>query len=645
MYCKSISSFCLVGVLIILLITSCSEKKYAEDEKKAKNFSVKDKHSFSNPDKIRITHLHLDLGIDWDAHILKGSVTYTLQNDSNSDTLILDTRQLVISEVKSKNGAKLKYWLGKEHPIFGTPLYIQTKQQSQVVVFYQTKPECEALQWLSPEQTHDKKDPFLYSQSQAILARTWIPCQDAPAVKFTYSAHIQTKPGFMVLMSATNPQKINANGIYDLEMDQPISSYLLALSSGKIDFKPLGSLCGIYAEPGMLEKAAWEFADMQKMITEAGKLYGNYMWKRYDVLVLPSAFPFGGMENPRLTFATPTVITDDRSQVALIAHELAHSWSGNLVTNATWDDFWLNEGFTNYFEQRIMEQIYGKEYDLMRQVLAWNDLEKTMSEMKTDNVYADTRLKLDLTGRNPDDGLTDVAYDKGRFFLCHLEQVVGKANWDEFVNKYFKTNAFSYQNTEGFVDFLNKELLSKNKEWEKKANIQQWIYGEGMPKDAVKPVSKELDKVDLLVTNYLSENLKLENMDTTGFTSHHWQYFIRQIGKKLLPEPSVNGIKIVAQLNGVNILNELDAKFKFSNRGNAEICCDWFTLSAKVGYKKNRVQTQHFLCSVGRRKFLMPIYQALAQSEEGKVWARTVYKLAKGGYHSVSAISVEEVLY
>jgi len=571
----------------------------------------------------------LDLEILWETHILNGTTTLTLENKSDADTLILDTKQLNISSVQNISGKELEYWKGSDHPVFGTPLYIVIdNKDTKVKITYRTDPSAAALQWLSAEQTHDKSGPFLYSQSQAILARSWVPCQDAPAVKFTYSAKIKTKPGYLALMSATNPIQANETGEYTFDMDQPISSYLLALSSGKIIFKSLGDNCGIYAEPGMIEKAAWEFADMSKMITEAGKLYGAYMWKRYDVLVLPPSFPFGGMENPRLTFATPTVITGDRSQVSLVAHELAHSWSGNLVTNATWNDFWLNEGFTNYFEQRIMEKVYGKPYDQMRQVLAWNDLEKTIAGMKADNLMPDTRLKLDLKGRDPDDGLSDIAYDKGRFFLCHLERIVGIENWDAFLKLYFKSHAFGYMDTERFIDYLNKELLDKNSDWKKRAKLHEWIYEEGMPKDAEKPISEELNKVDNILAKYVKGDLKQVAKDTIGFTTHHWQYFIRQFAQK-------------ASLEQVKTFDNL---FKFSNRSNAELNCDWFTLSIKVGYTQNQPQMEKFLTSVGRRKFLLPIYEELAQSSEGKAWAKTVFEKAKPGYHSVSVHSVEEIL-
>ncbi|MCB9251611.1 MAG: M1 family metallopeptidase [Flavobacteriales bacterium] len=616
-------------LLLSLLITCQSQKKYENKEKKYILLENNDPHSFSNPQFVRVYNMHLDLNINWKNKTLEGKVGLKMIKSKDNDTLILDTRELVIEQVKDGDGKILEHWLGKTDSIFGTALYIPTKGKDSVIVHYKTVPGSEALQWLTPEQTNDKEEEFLYSQSQAILARSWVPCQDAPAVKFTYSAEIKTKKDFLALMSATNPKEINPDGYYTFEQDQPISSYLLAIASGKIAYRSLGPDCGIYAETGMLDKAAWEFADMQKMIDEAGKLYGKYMWKQYDVLVLPPSFPFGGMENPRLTFATPTVITGDRSQVALIAHELAHSWSGNLVTNSTWNDFWLNEGFTSYFEQRIMEKLYGKPYEQMRQVLAWNDLQNTIEEMNMDNLTEDTKLKLDLSGRDPDDGLTDVAYDKGRFFLCHLEDVVGRENWDEFLKNYFKSHAFGSMDTEGFLEYLNNELLNRNEQWKKAAQANAWIYGAGMPEGAKKPVSTELTRVDSLVEACFSKDLKPYEMDTTGFTTHHWQYFIRQFSKK------AGSLQVI----------RMEKAFHFSLRSNSEINCDWFVTTIKAGLKINRIQIENFLTTVGRRKFLMPIYEELIKTKEGKEWARSVFEKAKSGYHSVSRNSVEHLLY
>lgn len=623
------SYYLLFPFLIILIITCQNEKKYYAVKKNVKFISTPDPHSFSNITQIKLNNIFLNLEINWEQRNLSGFALLSFEKKNNVDTLILDTKDLEINNVLSLIGENRKWWKGKTDSVFGTPLYVLLNESdTSIKIFYKTK-SAEALQWISKEQTNDKTDEFLYSQSQAILARSWIPCMDAPSVKFTYSAKIKTKPGYFALMSAENPQSANDSGIYFFKMSLPVSSYLMAIASGKLEFKSLGKNCGIYAESGMIEKAAWEFADMQKMINTAEDLYGRYVWGRYDVLVMPPSFPFGGMENPVLTFATPTVITGDRSQVALVAHELAHSWSGNLVTNQTWDDFWLNEGFTNYFEQRIMEKLYGKPYDKMRQVLAWNDLEKTIETFNKEGLSAETKLKLDLKGRNPDDGLSDIAYEKGRFFLCHIAKITGEKNFDIFLNNYFSKNAFKYMNTENFIDILNNELLDKNKKWKEMAQTEKWIYGEGLPSSAVKPVSIELQRVNKILDSYFKNNSMSAIFDTLDFTTHHWQYFIRQFSKKA----------------GSIQTEEFDKIFKFSNRSNSEILCDWFTHSVKINYIKNRNQIENFLTKVGRRKFLMPIYEQLAKTEEGKKWAKSVFEKAKKGYHFVSAQSVAEVLY
>lgn len=381
-------------------------------------------HSCARPDQIAIAHLHLDLKVDFESQKLAGSATMKLDRRTATSNLYLDTNGLKIFKVQSQpDGKELKWSLGEHEPNLGSSLSIELVDGvDEVTVYYESQPGAEAVQWLTPEQTTDKEYPFLFTQSQAILARTWVPCQDTPAVRMTYSAKIQVPPELLAVMSASNPQRKNKTGVYEFEMKQPIPAYLLALAVGDLKFLELGPRSGVYAEPSVLKKAVWELADTEKMISAAEALYGEYRWDRYDVIFLPSSFPFGGMENPRLTFATPTILAGDRSLVALIAHELAHSWSGNLVTNATWDDFWLNEGFTVYFEQRIMEAIYGREYSEMLAKLSLDGLLAEIKELEA----RDTWLKLDLRGRNPDDGMTSIAYDKGYFFLRMLEEKVGR---------------------------------------------------------------------------------------------------------------------------------------------------------------------------------------------------------------------------
>lgn len=587
-----------------------------------------DAHSFSNPHEVSVRHMHLDLAVDFEKRVLKGSVRLDLDRKTNATVLHLDSRQLNIEKILLNDGSEAEFLLSEDVEYFGQDLAINLKKKTKsVTIFYETDPSAEALQWLKPEQTAGGKHPYLFSQSQAILARTWIPCQDSPGVKFTYSATITTLPDLIALMSAENGQKKTKDGVYSFTMNQPVSSYLLALTVGDLEYEQLGRNCGVYAEPSMLKKCVWEFQDMQSMIDSAEALYGKYAWGQYDVVVLPPSFPFGGMENPRLTFATPTIIAGDRSLVALIAHELAHSWSGNLVTNETWDDFWLNEGFTVYFEQRIMEKIFGKPYEEMQTKLGMGELQHTIERLTRENKVDDTHLYLELTGRNPDDGLTDIAYEKGRFFLQTIEYAVGREKFDVFLKQYFSENAFKSMNTAKFEAYLDKHLLKGDSNLYAKIQPKEWIYGPGLPSSAPNPESGELEKVEVEILKFMNGD-QADELLTENWTTHHWLYFLRGLKDKL----------------DVNQVAELDNVFDLTNSGNNEILCDWFQHCIAVQYEPAYDNMESFLTSVGRRKFLSPLYEALVKTEDGKELAKRVYELAKPGYHAVSSNSIEEIL-
>ncbi|MBL7811438.1 MAG: M1 family metallopeptidase [Bacteroidetes bacterium] len=590
-------------------------------------------HSFSNYNEVKVNHLNLFLDVKFGKKEIWGTATLKIRNEAKAHQIILDTKGLSIDHVAA--GAKNKltettFTLGPEDSILGRALIIPiTDSTTEVSVAYHTLPASEALQWLSPEQTHDKKHPFLFSQSEAILARSWIPLMDVPAHRFTYEATVKVPKELMALMSATNPTVRNDSGLYHFRQERPIPSYLIALAVGDVGFKPLGRNTGVYAETGFLDSCAWELQSMQAMVDSAEALYGPYAWGRYDLLVLPPSFPFGGMENPCLTFATPTIIAGDRSLVSLVAHELAHSWSGNLVTTATWNDFWLNEGFTVYFEQRIMEKVYGQKYAEMLAALGRGELDLTLKELMADPARrADTRLRLNLDGRNPDDGMSDIAYEKGRFFLRHLEQTTGRRDWDRFLKNYFSDLAFKSTTTSLFLDKLNKELLM-TPELHQKADVRTWVYGEGLPAYATPVVSEELERVNAdLAMSRRGFTAMLNHMKPETYTTHHWLHFLRNLHTSI----DAKGMKV------------LDDRFHFTQSGNAEIQCDWYQLAIKHQYKPAYPALEQFLKKVGRRKFLMPLYKALIQTPEGKKWALDIFRQARSGYHSVSANSVEELL-
>ncbi len=579
-----------------------------------------DPHSFAQPNEAVTKHLDLNLKVDFDQKILSGSARWTIENQGASE-IIFDTKNLNIERITiGEDEKETQYFLVDPDEILGTALRVQIEPETEIVtIYYSTNPDAAALGWMEPSQTAGKKLPFLFTQGQAILTRTWIPCQDSPGIRVTYNATIQAPTGMLALMSADNPQEKTADGVYQFKMEQPISPYLIALAVGDIAFQPVGPRTGVYAEPPMLEKTAREFADMEKMVEAAETLYGPYDWGRYDLIVLPPGFPFGGMENPKLTFATPTVIAGDQSLVSLVAHELAHSWSGNLVTNATWNDFWLNEGFTVYFERRIMEALYGVEYvEMLMQLEYWELLDevKDLGEKSPD-----THLKLDLSGRDPDDGMNNIAYQKGSLFLHLLEQKAGRERFDAFLKSWFEQNKFQAKTTEEFVDFLKKNLLEK---YQLDVNVDEWVYGPGLPANGPVPVSQKLEKAEA-AADAVSEGQLPETKD---WTSHEWVHFIRH-----LPEST-----------DVETLKKLDAQFNLTNSGNSEILWAWYETAIRRGYSPEILpKIESFLVNMGRRRFLMPLYGAFRETGQLET-ARRIFEKAKDGYHQVSRGSVEELL-
>lgn len=603
--------------------TQSTESTDASDEGRT------DVHSYARPDEVSVKHIDLSLDVDFQNHQLRGTAALDLDrhlDGSNvASELVLDTRDLTIKSVTSGDGTELTWELGESKPFLGSPLTVQLPEGvEQIRVAYATDPSAAALQWLSPEQTAGGEQPFLLSQSQAILARTWVPCQDTPAVRFTYSASVSVPAGLLALMSAENPTEPSVDGTYSFEMPQPIPSYLLAIAVGDLEFRALGERVGVYAEPPVADKAAYEFEDTPAMIDAVEKLYGPYRWGRYDLLVLPPSFPFGGMENPRLTFLTPTVIAGDKSLVALIAHELAHSWSGNLVTNATWNDFWLNEGFTVYLEQRIMEELRGKEYADMLALLGLQDVKDTVSDLPE----ADTHLYLSLEGRDPDEGMTDVAYEKGRFFLRMIEETVGRERFDPFLLGWFESHAFESVTTAQFVDYLNENLIAGDEALAKTLQVDAWIYGPGLPSNVPTVQSEAFSKVEEQMNAWLSGDLAVSDIQSETWTTHEWLHFLRGLPDDLSREQ----------------MEALDGRYDLTGTGNSEMLHAWMHHVIAHKYEPGYQALEDFLTGMGRRKFLQPLYERMAKDEEMKQMALRIYEEARPGYHAVSTNTIDEIL-
>jgi len=580
--------------------------------------TVVDPHTFSRPADVIVTHMVLELDVDFERKVLAGSVSLSIDNLSGANELWLDTRDLDIESVTLQPGDRpTKYHLGENVEYLGQALTIDIDEEVRSVeIAYASRPEAMALQWLGPEQTSDGQHPFLLSQSQAILARSWIPCQDTPAVRMTYEATLRVPPGLVALMSAENPTGPAADGVYRFNMPQPIPAYLLAIAVGDVEFRALSDNAGVWAEPSVVDRAAWEFEDTPRMMQVAEALYGPYRWGRYDLIVLPASFPFGGMENPRLTFVTPTLLAGDRSLVATVAHELAHSWSGNLVTNATWNDFWLNEGFTSYFELRIMEELFGRPYSEMLAALSRQALVDEIAELDV----RDTHLMLDLAGRDPDDGMSAISYDKGYLFLRMLEESVGRERWDRFVRDYFDRNAFRSMTTDGFVRQLRAEFDDEA------LQIDAWVYGPGLPGNAPRIEPTAFVPVDEQL-RLLDGGTPASELDTEGWTTHEWLHFVRG-----LPD----GI-------GQERLAELDLALELSERGNAEVLFAWLIVAIDHRYTPAYPALQRFLGSMGRLKFVEPLYERLVQTDQ-RDRALEIYRGARSGYHPLGVESVDKRL-
>lgn len=581
---------------------------------------ARDPHTWSRPNSARVTHLDWNAKVNFETKIIEATATYDIDNIADTNAIVLDAKGLQIAAVHV-DGKPATYTLSEEKQFIGSALSIPIDSTSKKIsITYATSAGSDALLWVEGEA------PFLFTQSQAILGRTWIPSQDSPGVRITYNATVQVPSNLMAVMSAENPTAKSSDGKYTFRMDQPIPAYLIALAVGDIAFRPIGATTGVYAQPELIDLAASEFSEMQQMVDAAEKLYGKYVWGRYDVLVLPPAFPFGGMENPKLTFATPTILAGDKSLVSLVAHELAHSWSGNLVTNATWNDFWLNEGFTVYFEQRIMEAVYGRERSEMLAQLARQELDATLLDLKQTDMNGDTRLKLALEDRSPDDGMTDIAYNKGYFFLRLIEETVGREKMDAFLKSYFETHAFQVMETESFLAYLRKNLITP--EQEATINVQEWVYGEGLPTNVPIVNTQKFMLVDNVRIAWESGKIQANNIGWGKWSYQEKVHFISNLA------PSINAAK----------MQELDNNFEITATGNNEVLFVWLMKAIDRRYTPAYTRVNEFLTTVGRRKFVKPLYDEMVRTDQ-KAMALKIYEKARQNYHAVTIESVDALLY
>ena len=590
---------------------------------------ARDSQSYARPLEARVTHVALDLKADFAAKRIGGTATLDVEAKPDAKTIVLDSKGLEVKSVTDGDGRPLRYALGKADPNLGAPLPVELGGAKRIRIDYVSAPDAEALQWLTPEQTAGKKHPFLFSQGQAILNRTWIPTQDSPGIRQTWEARIVVPEPLRAVMSGERltPEGEPAEGggrAFRFRMDKPVAPYLIALAAGDIAFQSLGPRTGVYAEPATIGAAAAELVDTEKMVAAAETLYGPYRWGRYDMIVLPPAFPYGGMENPTLTFLTPTFLAGDRSLVGLVAHELAHSWSGNLVTNAVWPDSWLNEGFTSYFENRIMEALYGPGRAGQEAALSFADMESSLTELGA--TAPGTRL------HNPDEsvegGAGGIVYDKGALFLRTMERIVGRERFDSWLRSYFDRHAFQPMTSARFLADLRANLVKGDKALEQKLMLDEWVYRPGLPANAVRPDPQSFAPVDQALGAFKDDGPAPAALWARWTTAERLR-FLNGLPREL-PPPR---------------LAELDRALGLTESRNAETLFAWLQLALANRYEPAVPAAERFLTAMGRAKFVVPLFKTLwAEDEWGRAIARPLYEKARPTYHSVTSGRVDEVV-
>jgi leukotriene-A4 hydrolase len=584
-----------------------------------------DPHSYFDSDQPRTRRLRLRLAVDFERRSLEGVVVLELAG-SDAGQLDLDTKGLSIQSVEAGEGVRVPFALGDPDPILGRRLRLQLPPGTrEVAIRYETSPEAVGLQWLTPEQTEGKRHPFLFSQCQPIHARTMVPLQDSPYVRVTYEAEVTLPEALTAVMSAApgahRPAPRPGARTFRFEMPQAIPSYLLALAVGHLEPRDLSPRSRVWAEPETVEAAAWEFAGIEAMLTKAEQLFGPYEWDRYDMLVLPPSFPYGGMENPRMTFLTPTLLAGDRSLVDVVAHELAHSWTGNIVTNATMDHFWLNEGFTVWAERRILEALHGEAEAVLGWAIGQKALEQSVERFGAESPL--TRLRTDLKGIDPDDAFSSIPYEKGSRLLTLIERTAGRERFDRFLRAYIDRFRFTSITSEEFIAFLEEQLPGVAG----RVEVDTWLYQAGLPKNAPVFRSPALEELTALAEGWPAGARPAPDR------MRRWSPSETLVYLQHLPR----------QLDSASC-QWLDSAFGLSARGNYEILVEWLTIAAGSDYPPAFDRIREVLTRVGRMKYLRPLYTALGMHARTRALAREIFAAARLLYHTLSRRVVESVM-
>ncbi|KAI0407729.1 leukotriene A-4 hydrolase [Xylaria palmicola] len=568
----------------------------------------RDPNTLANYGEWLTKHTTVNFNVNFQKQRLEGSVLLELESltDKKSREVVLDTNHLSVLSVKS-DSADLQWTLKDPVAPYGSPLHVSVPDgvsqgdTLKLDIALETTKDCVGLQWMTPAQTGNKKHPYVYSQCQAILARSIFPCQDTPDVKSTFTFNI-TSPLPVVASGVPVPADVQGDRdkLFRFEQQVPIPSYLFALASGDLETAPIGKRSVVTTGPEALKEAKWELEnDMDKFLEVAEKLVFDYQWGPYNVLVLPPSFAYGGMENPIFTFATPTIISGDRQNVDVIAHELSHSWSGNLVGCASWEHFWLNEGWTTYLERRIGAAIHGTPQFDFSAIIGWKSLEDSVALFGADHEF--TKLIINHKGVDPEDAFSSIPYEKGFHFLYYLDRLVGREHFDKFIPHYFNTwarkslDSFEFKQT--FLDFFenygNEEIKEKIAQipWEER------FYTPGLPP---KPEfnTAYVDSCLALAEKWKQADYQPSPKDLESFTANQILVFLQAV--QAFPSP------LNAERSRL-----LGTTYNLSSSRNAELKSAYYLIALKAGDRSELAGVVDLLSSVGRMKYVRPLYRAL----------------------------------
>jgi leukotriene-A4 hydrolase len=579
-----------------------------------------DPHSYNDDAQPQTEALELVARVDFGSKTLSGEAVLRFKEPTReSGPLDLDTRDLQIGAVTDLEGTPLRFVLHPPEPFLGSRLSIALPASARGVrVRYATSAHASALQWLEPRQTAGGKEPFLFSQCQAIHARSVVPLQDTPRIRIRYRAELTVPRRLKTVMAAAFVARTEggdeATDVF--EMPQPIPPYLFAFAVGELVSRELGARSRVWGEPSQVDAAAWEFSGVDAMIRAAEELFGPYDWDRFDLLTMPPSFPYGGMENPRLTFLTPTILAGDRSLVNVVAHELAHSWTGNLVSNANAEHFWLNEGFTVFAERRILEALEGEEACSLHAALGRRSLDQAVKQFAAHPEL--TRLHTHLAGLDPDEAYSQVPYEKGYLFLCAIENAVGRESFSRFLRTYLATFRFRSITTADFTALCEQQLPGALA----KVGALDWLEGEGIPENAPKRHASKLAAIEALAGNPPTQ------AQAGVWSATEWQLYLESV-----PCPAA-----------LERCAALDEAFGLTASGNYEVLVAWLKLAATANYAPAIARIEDVLGKVGRMKYLRPLYQALAENPQNRPIARRCFERFKDGYHPIARQLIDALL-